>query len=155
MSSSSSLTVPGPLSRLARLKPFDWYESAVVLIVACVVEICVRRMTLARLTRWLGVRLADGRAPTVSTESRYPRGVATRKLAAVDRVMKRWPFGDTCLRRCLVGGQRLRKLRPVLHIGVRSTDQGVTAHSWLEVAGQSLDPSSGQFLTLTAARAQP
>jgi hypothetical protein len=60
--------------------------------------------------------------------------------------MPRWPFGDTCLRRCLVLGQRLRHLDPVLRIGVAVGGDGSwSAHSWLEIGGRSLDVEAEKY----------
>jgi Transglutaminase-like superfamily len=143
--------VPGRLARLGRLTVRDWYETIVVVLVAAVVEASVRSTRLPVLARRLGIRLADGEGGGAGQSGRYRPGVASRRLAAVERIMKRWPFGDTCLRRCLVTGQRVRKLAPVLHIGVTNGSSGITAHSWIEIDGRSLDPSSGQFLALQGA----
>ena len=61
----------------------------------------------------------------------------------------RWRAGDTCLRRCLLLGQRLRRLDPVLRIGVRRDEPGAfQAHSWLKISGRSLDIGSADFETL-------
>lgn len=77
-----------------------------------------------------------------------PRWTRPRVQAAL-LVAERWPAGDTCLRRCLLVGHRLRRLDPVLRIGVRRDETGVfQAHSWLEIAGRSLDAGSDGFATL-------
>jgi hypothetical protein len=65
-----------------------------------------------------------------------------------------WPGGN-CLRRCLLLGNRLRKLDPVLRIGVRRDEHDqFAAHSWLEIDGRTLDPSASAFHVLAAPRAR-
>ena len=50
--------------------------------------------------------------------------------------MRRWPFGTgVCLRRSLVIGRCVRRLRPTLRIGVARHGTGIGAHAWLEVPG--------------------
>lgn len=64
-------------------------------------------------------------------------------------VVSHWPAGDTCLRRCLLIGHRLRRLQPVLRIGVRrDADGAFSAHSWLEFDGRTLDPEAFEFAAL-------
>ncbi|WP_228713618.1 lasso peptide biosynthesis B2 protein [Prauserella endophytica] len=92
----------------------------------------------------------DSAAPPARERAVLPRRtrpavVATRLVAAC------WPAGDTCLRRCLLIGHRLRELDPVLRIGVRREDGAFFAHSWLEIGGRSLDPGASAFATLGAA----
>ncbi|MGH3933153.1 MAG: lasso peptide biosynthesis protein, partial [Pseudonocardiaceae bacterium] len=57
-----------------------------------------------------------------------------------------------CLRQCLLIGHRLRRLGPVLRIGVKRDANGVfCAHSWLEVEGSTLDPTAAEFAVLGSA----
>lgn len=65
---------------------------------------------------------------------------AERRLDATRRILRHWPFGDTCLRQALIGGQRLRRLGPRLHVGVAMVDGELRAHAWLEVRGSIIDP---------------
>lgn len=114
-------------------------EMARVAGVACAVELALRVSRLPRVAQWCGVRLDVTSAST--TGPRDPDLPARTQLQrrAVALVMRRWPFGDTCLRRCLVLGQRLRGLDPVLRIGVAmDREQGFRGHSWLEVHGYVL-----------------
>lgn len=71
-------------------------------------------------------------------------------LAAADVVTRHWPVGPEgmCLRRCLVAGQRLRGLDPVLVLGVRRGPERIEAHAWLVVLGGSLDPTASDFAQL-------
>lgn len=119
--------------------------------VAVIVEVGLRATTLPRLSRLLGAPLAsggDGATPRADV-TELP-GWAQRRLRATRRVLRRWPFGDTCLRQALVGGQRLRRLRPRLHIGVARIDGEVRAHAWLVIDGRVVDHlrAVGSYLDL-------
>ncbi len=57
---------------------------------------------------------------------------ARNHLANVDSIMRRWPFGDTCLRRSLILGKLLADFNPKLLIGVGTQDSTILAHAWIE-----------------------
>jgi hypothetical protein len=117
-----------------------------VLLVAVLVELALRSSRLPRVAKLCGVRLDLTSAPLASGAPVILPAGSGRKLRAVDLVMSRWPLGDTCLRRCLVLGQRLHRLAPVLRIGVAfDASRSFVAHSWLEVGGQSLDAQLEEF----------
>jgi hypothetical protein len=125
----------------------------VVVVVALVVEVGLRISTVPRLARLLGVRLErDGQSgqqlPAGSTND-PPVLWIREQYTTVARVMPHWPFGNTCLRRALVLGHRLRRLEPALVIGVRHDEAGqLAAHAWLVVAGVVLDPLAEQYAPL-------
>lgn len=124
------------------------------------------RLSLARLARWCGTCLdlaadpADTTADLTSGQDETTAEAALladpgvrRRVHAVDAVLRRWPAGDTCLRRCLVLGHRLRSLQPRLRLGAVARDDGrLGAHAWLVVAGVALgDPlEDGQVLRSAA-----
>ncbi|MFZ0874559.1 MAG: lasso peptide biosynthesis B2 protein [Pseudonocardiaceae bacterium] len=120
------------------------------LAITFVVEIGLSISTLPRLTKLFGIRLAGegddeptGQEPDVAPE--WFRG----RSAAVHSVLRHWPFGDTCLRRSLILGQRIRRLDPVLVIGVRHDEHGkLAAHAWLTVGGVALDTLAEQYAPL-------
>ncbi len=119
-------------------------EPLAVLATAVLVEVLLRSTDLPRTCRRLGVGL-DVRtvAPDVPEPAELPRW-AREPARWTDVLLARWPFGDTCLRRCLVLGSRLRGLEPVLRLGARRTSSGaIVAHAWLEVAGRSLEGTLG------------
>ncbi len=89
--------------------------------------------------------------PTAPPEPAPLPGWTHRVLRATDTVLGHWPFRDTCLRRSLVLGWRLRSLSPVLRLGVAEQDGAYQAHAWLVVAGRSIDPAAADFSTLVAA----
>jgi Transglutaminase-like superfamily len=123
------------------------FDLALTLVLAVVVELGLRLMGLPRLLRLLGLRMS-----TDGTAARAGHPVlpvwAKRRMRNVDRCMRRWPAGDTCLRRALLSGQRLHALGPVLRLGVRVQDTEVHAHAWLEIYGQSMDPHTEGFAPL-------
>jgi hypothetical protein len=136
------------LKRLVRtlLEPF------VVVAVAAAVELGLRFSTLPRLARMVGVPLDLDHAEPATGPVVLPRRTAW-SMRVVDVVMRSWPWGDTCLRRSLVAGHRLRDLGPVLRLGVRegALDRP-DAHAWLELQGGSLDPAAGRFSPLVRGR---
>ena len=122
-------------------------------LVAAFVEVGLRTGTLPELAERIGLVLdltsgtlpPPGHRPVLPARSRSDVEAATWVVA-------HWPAGATCLRRCLVLGQRLRHLAPVLKIGVRRLESGgLGAHSWLEIGGLSLDPDVSMFATMTGA----
>lgn len=117
-----------------------------------VIEVSLRASDLPGTCRRLRVGL-DLTSPTASPTQQAILPRRTRRAVLVSRVVAAWwPAGDTCLRRCLLIGHRLRSLRPVLRIGVRRTDQGeFSAHSWLEFDGRTLDPAASEFAALGSA----
>jgi hypothetical protein len=132
------------IGRLRRLlHPRQLYAIAVVVLV----EIGLHTLDLPRLARLLGVRLGvDG--DTVPAGTPLPQDIR-RQARLMHRALRRWPFGNSCLRRALVLGHLIRRSDPVLHIGVRRDENDVIlAHAWLEVGGTTLDPTAAEFLTL-------
>ncbi|MPZ79822.1 MAG: lasso peptide biosynthesis B2 protein [Actinophytocola sp.] len=112
------------------------------------IEVSLRRRDLATTCRRLGIAHdLDSAAPPATEQAVLPR--RTKPAVSASRFMvASWPAGNTCLRRCLLIGHRLRDLSPVLRIGVRRDDAGFLAHSWLEIDGRTLDPSAADFATL-------
>lgn len=132
-----------------------WHRAAdVVATVATVAitEVGLRSVGVRRLADRAGVRLGTGDAPVAPGDGSALPVWAQRRLRTVDRVITRWPFGDTCLRRTFVGAVRLRRLDPVLVIGVRLADDAVEAHAWLRIAGVDLDPEAEGFHELSPGR---
>lgn len=113
-----------------------------------VAELLLRR-GLPATCRLLGIRLdLASSAPPATERAVLPRRMRT-PVRACCAVVRAWPAGDTCLRRCLVLGRRLRALDPVLRIGVRRLPSGeFSAHSWLEIGDRTLDAGAADYLTL-------
>jgi hypothetical protein len=123
-------------------------EFIVVLSLAAASEVTIRMLTLPRAARLFAVRLDSGGEPQVAPECSSTATLppwAVRRLAVVQAVMRHWPIDGVCLRESLVAGQRIRRLDPVMKVGVRRGTDGVTAHAWLQVGGVDLDPSAIKF----------
>jgi hypothetical protein len=113
------------------------------------VEIGLRHRPLPDLCRRLGIGLG-GAVPDRAAGEVPDREWLARRVRAVDRVMRHWPPGDTCLRRCLVLGRLLRRTSPTLVLGVRRVEgSSVEAHSWLEIGGRPVDRSSSSYAVFT------
>lgn len=111
------------------------------------VELGLRVLRLPRLAALLGIALVDGADERQSASSAdAPDLRRTVYIESVDRVLRRWPCGNTCLRRALVLGALLRRERPVLMLGVKRDEAGETAaHAWIEIDGVSLDDSAVDY----------
>lgn len=117
---------------------------APVLFWMSVVELAVRFVPLPRISAFMGVPLRstdDSSAVTRRplTLTRWQSG----QLRALRPVARRWPFADgPCLRQSLVAGHILRRLDPVLRLGIATDDTKLLAHAWVEVGGILLGESS-------------
>lgn len=124
------------------MRASDLPDLCAALIVAVVVELGLRATTLPRLARALGTPLAvdDVDAPTGAADAYLLPRWAVRRMNAARRVLRHWPFGDTCLRQALVCGRLVRRLGPALQLGVAKVEGEVRAHAWLVVNGTVVDP---------------
>ena len=143
------------MSRLTRLPLSDVLRTAATVAVAAFVEVGLRTVSLPRLAAMVGAPLLledpGGSGPAVDPEFVLPPG-ARRQLAATRRVLRHWPFGDTCLRQALISGQRLRRFQPHLQVGVAKFEGEVRAHAWLVIRGRILDPmgAAASYLPLNS-----
>jgi hypothetical protein len=120
-----------------------------------VVELGLRTMRLPRLARLLGTPLAvDGADPVVEPAADLLPDWALLRMEATRRVLRHWPFGDSCLRQALVCGWLVRRLRPRLQLGVAKVDGDVRAHAWIVVGGAVVDPrrAVSSYRPLTSVR---
>ena len=140
--------------RIPRVRPAEIPSLCAALVMTVVVEVGLRTMRLPRLARTLGTPLAvDGFDPLVDPEgAELLPAWALRRVHSAWRVLRHWPFGDTCLRQALVCGFLVRRLRPALQLGVAKVDGEVRAHAWLVVGGTVVDPrrSVSSYQPLTA-----
>lgn len=112
------------------------------------IERGLRSSDLPAVCRMLGIAVdLSSATPPATQRAVLPRNTRT-PVYACQYAVAHWPPGDTCLRRCLVLGRRLRHLGPVLRIGVRKDGDEFVAHSWLEIDGRTLDPESSRYATL-------
>jgi len=116
------------------------------------IEVSLRTADLPTTCRRIRLRLDLRSATPPALEPVVLPRNARPAMWAARAVTSRWPAGDTCLRRCLLAGHRLRALDPVLRIGVKRDENGVfAAHSWLEIDGRSLDPAAAEYAVLGSA----
>lgn len=127
------------------------------LLTVALVECGLRCMALPRLARLLGTPLSLESSMSDKSARQTPSDLtlparSIRRIAAARRVLRHWPFGDTCLRQALVIGHLLRGLGPTLHIGVAKVEDQVRAHAWIMVEGTMIDPlrAASSYLTLQA-----
>jgi hypothetical protein len=121
-----------------------------VLRLLVVVEWGIRQRSLPEVCDRLGLAFASPDPHHVARPAPDREWVA-RRVRAVARLLPLWPFGDTCLRRCLVLGALLAEVAPTLVIGVRrAEDQSVVAHSWLEISGRPVDPTAPSYAVLSS-----
>lgn len=133
------------------LSPRRWPALVHCLAVALLVEACIRSVELPRLARLVGVplRLGPNLESGAAVLSWSERERSRLDLAV--RLMRHWPWGNTCLRNALVVGHVVRRRRPRLRVGVALVDGEVHAHAWLEIDGANLDPTgSAEFTPLEA-----
>lgn len=125
-----------------------------------VVEVGLRVVSLPSLARRLGVRLSLAETDTPHVhDSCVLSPTETKRLRVLWRLTRRWPFGQgPCLRQAMVEGRIVRRMKPVLRIGVenssRTARESLLAHAWIELAGKPLWPQSDQFLPLVKSSLQ-
>lgn len=116
------------------------------------IEVSLRTTDLPTTCRTLRLLLDLKSATPPALETVVLPRNAKAAMFAAQAVISRWPAGDTCLRRCLLIGHRLRRLDPVLRIGVKRDAAGeFCAHSWLEFQGTALDPTAAEYAVLSSA----
>lgn len=143
--------MPRPRTRFGswwRLSTSEKRELLWVCALALLAEIAVKVSSLPRLARALGIELAD--RPPRSRRPAPPMDSATldNKARMVDRVYRHWPRADSCLRRALVLGFRIRAARPVLRIGVAREQDEIRAHAWIEAGGRVIGSQAGDWAPL-------
>ena len=125
-------------------------EMLIVLILATICEATIRFRTLPAMARTFGVGFESDAGAQLPEPVMSLDDCARMRLLMVRAVMRNWPVDGACLRHALVAGHRIRRLGPVLKVGVaRHTGEAVSAHAWLEIGGRSLDVDSAEYLELS------
>jgi Transglutaminase-like superfamily len=125
------------------------YELLVSATLLVYTELSLRMRGLTKTCRAFGVVLQlDGNASSKECAALPIRFNMVAR--SVQRIVRSWPLGDTCLRRCVLLGWRINSLGPVLKIGIRMDDSVLVAHSWLELDGCPLDRESARYAPLGA-----
>ena len=103
--------------------------------------------------RWLQERIGEAGRPPVSEDDSWVERVARRTNTAARR-----PFPwARCLQRsmALCMWMEKRGLEPTLRIGVRKNENGIDAHSWLELNGRIVNDFEAIGTVFTAFQKQP
>lgn len=127
---------------LPRVPVRELPNTVAALLLALLVEVGLRLTTLPRLARMMATPLVQPDAQQLLALG-GPRPLpnwAKQRVRSTQRTLRHWPFGDTCLRQALVSGFLLRRLNPVLQVGVAKIDGEFRAHAWLIVNGAVVDP---------------
>ncbi len=135
------------LRGLARLSPLEKVATLRALVLIARIEIGLRTSPLPRLAGRLGVELdrrGGARAVLPPAEPGLFTATEQRRLDAVDRVLRHWPPGGTCLRRGLAAGRVLTDHGPVLVLGVAADGAELRGHAWVEVAGSTVGDDEKQ-----------
>lgn len=113
------------------------------------------RGPLPALCNRLGLRLGVNVGSVSAGDIEWAAWMNVRRTCGrAARIVRYWPFGDTCLRRALLVAAFHRDLNPSVVLGVRRGDDAtVLAHAWVEVAGLSLDPASTTYASFPVALA--
>lgn len=133
------------LKRAARLRPTDFFQAIAVAALLVRAEVSLRMLPIDRVTTSFGMRFDE--KPTTSSGRPAWSPAEHRWLGNADRVIRRWPFDRSCLRRSLVLGWILRKRRPQLVIGTLLVGGKVTAHAWVRVGTTDLDTDIADHVT--------
>src|SRR4051794_17580007 len=93
------------------LRPGDVVQAMATLTVAARIELSLRKRGLPATAARFGLRLGGPSSPTAAPVPRQPLpSWAVRRARLAVALMRWWPFGDTCLRKSLVIGNRLSDL---------------------------------------------
>jgi hypothetical protein len=136
------------------------WATAEAAMVIMVIEAGLAVSSLPRLATLMGVPLATDQeaAPVETDDSEAIAALGERErraMWAVDWVLSRWLFDETCLRRSLAFGWFIRRRKPVLRLGMID-DGGAIAHAWVEAGGKAFDTTTvtGTFAVGTGPTAQ-
>lgn len=137
------------LGKLRHFPPVDVAQLVVLAALLVVIEVALRTQRLDTVARRSGMQFlpVDGAPnPQMGTDTRIALSPAERRwVNNVGRVVRRWPWDASCLRRSLLLGWVLRRRHPVLVVGVRVTGL-VEAHAWVRVEGVDLDPAAASYV---------
>lgn len=125
----------GPLRPLP--DPLAWLGLCSTACAAIAVEALLRSRSLPQACKLLGVEVgAASRLAPLCPKALAPDHA--RVHADVAKVYTWLPLPDTCLRRALTAGFRLRSEKPQLVIGIRKSHH-LDAHAWLVTRGAVID----------------
>lgn len=117
----------------------------------CLIEVLLRTVSLGVTCRIIGVHLAlEGAVGPMMVD---PLPLIMRPhFLAVDRILSRTPFQDTCLRRSLLTCVALRRMSPVLRLGWVPQPPPGNAHAWVQIGRYSLESGLEGIVPLQVVR---
>ena len=137
-------------SRLRGLRLVDVVQISRLSIELVRIDFLLRRRPIAEVAPRFGVhflRPEDARRQADDPNVRYTAD-EWRWVKNHRRVVKRWPWDKSCLRRSLLLGWILRHRGPDLMIGARSGSDGqIEAHAWIRLDGVDMDIESRNYVT--------
>jgi hypothetical protein len=137
------------LRRLSALRPIDLLQMVVLSATLLEIEFRLQTSTVPRTAERFGVAFLPGTEHHVSDGVVRHTAEQGRWLRNAHRVLKRWPFDRSCLRRSIMFGWILRDHNPGVVLGVRHHDGAIAAHAWLRIGDVDLDSDAGRFERFT------
>lgn len=138
-------------NRLFRIRPTDVAQVVALSVLLIRVEILLRRRPLAEVAiKYQVAFLRDNGAEYASESEPATHYTPTewRWIKNMKRLLKRWPWDKSCLRRSLLLGWILRHRDPDLMVGTRLDEAGeITAHAWIRLGSVDLDVDALRYLT--------
>jgi hypothetical protein len=142
--------------RMRHFPPRDLGQLAFLAVLLAGVEVSLRFVAVDRVARRLGLRFLETPSDSVAERVQLRLTIAERRwVNNVGRIVRRWPWDASCLRRSLLLGWVLRRRAPVLMVGVRRDGEAIAAHAWVRIDGVDLDPAAGQYAAFAAPTGSP
>lgn len=137
--------------KLRRVRLSDITQLVALAVLLLAIEAGLRLRQTSAVTRMCGVGF-----PPAHRLAPLPvlTGSEQRWLLNVRRVIRRWPFDASCLRRSLLLGWVLRRHHPQLVVGVRRDEGGVLAHAWIRIGENDLDSDATNYVELETSSAR-
>jgi hypothetical protein len=117
--------------------PLDVAQIAILAGRLLVAEVLLRVRRLDQTAASFGMSLERDERPSSVTFAATQR--EARWLRNAGRLLRRWPWDRSCLRRSLLIGWILRRHDPELVVGSRLSDGELRAHAWVRVGASDLD----------------
>ena len=138
-------------NRLALLRPADVGQGVALSVLLLRAEILLRTRPLPAVAlRYHVTFLRDAASEYVvdPEPATHYTPAEWRWIKNMKRLLKRWPWDKSCLRRSLLWGWILRHRDPDLMVGTRLDESGdIVAHAWIRLGTIDLDVEAPRYLT--------
>lgn len=116
----------------------------IALLSVAAAELALRLLAPDTAFRIVGARIALTEDPPPVHGIRPLDRREQRRLRAISRVARHWPFGrGPCLREALVTAMALPLRDVAVRFGIARDDSGLDAHAWVEIDGWELGDGEG------------